>query len=152
MIKKIKTGLLIFLLGGPVFLLSFLYVFGENEYDLPIYLCETEPCYRVDQYQLDSLLGEPNKQYKATVVSLLSNEKAEFRLKEINDKDYSFYKLSHANSKHFYKVFRVKDQKEVVSPNAVLLDQNLQIRGYYNLTIMEEVDRMIKEVGVLLNQ
>lgn len=154
MTKKLKTGLLIFLLGGPVFLLSFLYIFGENEYDLPTYLCEENPCYSVDEKSLVDLLNEEqyNKLNKATVVSLFSNEKAEFRLQEINDREYSFYKLSKDNRETFNQLFRVKDQKEVVEPNAVLLDKNLNIRGYYNLMMLEEVDRMIKEVGVLLNQ
>lgn len=152
MTKKIKTGLLIFLLGGPVFLLSFLYIFGENEYDLPVYLCEDEICYQVHNDQLTSLLGEEATINHATVVSLISNSKAAFRLKEINDKEYSFYQLTEQQTVAFEELFRIKDQKEVVHPNAVLLDQNHNIRGYYNLSILEEVDRMIKEVGVLLNQ
>ena len=153
MSKKLKTGLLIFLLGGPVFLLSFLYLFGENEYDLPVYLCEEkDACYSVDSLAVKNLISPGDMPSSlATVITFYKTDKAEFRLSEINDNYYSFVTIPSEKKEGFYRIFRVEDQNEVTNPNAVLLDNNQHIRGYYNLEITEEIDRMIKEVGVLLN-
>jgi hypothetical protein len=164
MTKKIIYLFLALLLPGLIFL--FLKQFGKNEFTIPAY-------YQQAADSLNAICGTQYVQPYQLADSVLQRAGWEGRPASL----FVFQKEIMTN-KEFKRIFDLFDQKEfqvveadpqkigeplaarwgscvfmVHAPrNAVLVDKEKKIRGYYVIGSREETDRLILEIEILLKK
>jgi len=213
-----KAGLLTLMIGLPVFIYSFLVVFGENKYELPVYNPKSVDCvsnqtnekdtlHRIPPFELldqDSNLFSDadleNKIYVANFIltrcpngicPAMSNELVRVQ-EDFKDRD-DVQLISYSIDPEFDSPSVLKEFGEYYGANPniwkfltgssqeiyqqskcgyfvavrmnedgsfdfdhdkrlILVDKDQRIRGFYDGTNREEVDRLIVEIKILLQE
>jgi hypothetical protein len=159
--KKLIILVLALVLPGLIFL--FLKIFGNNQFDIPVYYkdgLEGAPteCLKTSkgQYVLpDSLLDQVKWHNGAalwfTGASLSEMKELKRALENIKPADVQFINL---DSLQLPDSENIKKCKLLLKNpwNAVLTDSQKRIRGYYSLTSREELDRLAIEIEILLKK
>ena len=198
--KNLKSGLLLFLLVGPLLFFGFFHLFGTNSYNIPIYyptgINESGDTiyHKVPDFSFTDQYGEEvtlekfkNKLFVVdfffvkcpTVCPKISSSMAYLQKSFKNHDDVLF--LSHTvdpvhdtipilkeyaelygakkdvwhfvtgdkeklytQAKEGYKLLAAENDHFTHSEKLVLVDKNLNIRGYYNGTDEKEVEKFIK--------
>jgi hypothetical protein len=148
MLKKI---LLVVALGAPALVFLFLFSFGENRFDIPVYWsdgvnvqgCKKQP----GPYLLpDSALNAWGwKGDKATLI-VLDQTGIKQNLARIADLFGGEYATIQPGPVPTCLLLAGDSSK------VVLVDSKKQIRGYYTPTTRKETDRLRDELGILLKQ
>lgn len=172
---KTKSILLVFALALPVSIFVFLYLFGENKFEVPIYFQESviapkgcdrtyETPYRVDSSQI-SLEGTTVLFFTAGLTGEALKESI-FQVKRVNNELHAPVSLTMVSIdslgfdalNKFIMLGEGVYQEEsncvfmTESNRLVLVDSLKQIRGFYKDGSMKEVDRLILELKILLKE
>ncbi|MFZ6002220.1 MAG: hypothetical protein ACOYW3_17035 [Bacteroidota bacterium] len=151
--KKILYLFLALLLPGLIFV--FLKKFGKNEFNLPVYYTDgvTEnKCgwvYSTPYVLPDSLWAYEKK--KATLFVVSEDVEGRKNLKKlIRDFDQNEYTVAVVPS----HLTQLRECVLLASEvwGVVLVDDKKQIRGYYDPTTREEIDRLRMEMSILLKK
>lgn len=156
MSKKILYLFLALLLPGLIFV--FLKYFGKNEFDIPVYyqdgVKESDNDCRIttsDQYLIpDSVLTKWNWSQSSTLVTFTAekeNKELQQRLSEEKIGDLTVIRLTDADIKIKQCVLFMKEPWD-----AVLIDAQKRIRGYYKLGHRDDMDRLDVELKILLKK
>lgn len=145
----------------PIGVFVFLFLFGKNEFSIPVYYenaTDIPPTacggiYQSPYHVSDSLLVSLGWQGNTLLIAADSSRAVHLALKRMRgelNQDLQTVFLS--------EVVQSPDQIYscdlfLQAPwNTVLLDNQRRIRGYYDLSSREEVDRLIVELKILLKQ
>lgn len=157
---KGKKILLLFLaLALPSFVFVFLKMFGKNQFDVPALFSTQVPeatgeCgldYRLPYHVPDSVLGQVmNPQDSlAVVVFSAANTASLDRVKE----KYGTGSITWKSLDPATNVFRRRCIFLLAEPfDVILVDRKGLIRGHYNSTDRDEIDRLVTEIAILLKQ
>lgn len=158
--KKLVILLLALALPGLIFL--FLKLFGNNQFDIPVFykngVEDSITCknFQKGQYILeDTMLTSVswNKGAALLISDVSLNERKELTrtLADVSSNELQIINLDSNKVKQLDEVKRcnlfLKDPW-----NAVLMDKQKRIRGYYSLKSREELDRLDVEVEILLKK
>ncbi|MGE0590430.1 MAG: hypothetical protein AB7O48_17755 [Cyclobacteriaceae bacterium] len=172
---KLKSILLVFALALPVSIFVFLYMFGENKFEVPIYFREfvTAPngCDRTYEvpYKVDQSLIPLNGTtilFFASGLSQKALRESTFQIKRVSNELHaplnltlvSMDSIGYGDLDKFVKLEAGAYEEEsscvfmAESNRLVLVDSLKQIRGFYKEGSMKEVDRLILELKILLNE
>lgn len=154
--KKVTYLLIALALPGVVFL--FLKIFGKNRFDIPVYYNKgissdtlSNDCRLTihGQYFIaDSILKKWNRKSSAILFSFSREPEPEWMKKLMVNKKLEFIQQVCRNcgeDKLKNCVFFLREPY-----NAVLIDDQKRIRGYYKLGDRDEMDRLSVEVEILL--
>lgn len=154
--KKIVYLFLALLLPGLIFV--FLKYFGKNEFDIPVYYTEgikdvSGDCKLKSEgqyYVPDSVLIKMN--WRTGVMLILqATDKERTELNQlISNSNFENLQLNYLNegdSKIKNCILLMKDPW-----NAVLIDEQKRIRGYYKLGHRDDMDRLEVELKILLKK
>lgn len=154
--KKVVYLFLALLLPGLIFV--FLKYFGKNEFDIPVYYTEgvkdiPAECRLISEgqyYISDSVLAKMNWQAGVMLVSQATDkERAELN-QLVSNSNFEGLQLTYLNegeSKIKNCILLMKDPW-----NAVLIDDQKRIRGYYKLGHRDDMDRLEVELKILLKK
>mgnify|MGYP001801415468 FL=1 len=161
--RVFQFSLLLAILAIPVFIFLFLKSFGKNQFDIPYYHSEgvslpfTDCEYPRDTFRVN--LSDVNS--KRANVTLFFRQDAEFALSDLNNvrsrlkslfsSDMSFITHDYnaaLDSTLFKKLMHCGFVTDTIN-QFILHDQRGRIRGYY-YTDLEELDRLIVEIKILL--
>ena len=156
MSKKILYLFLALLLPALIFV--FLKYFGKNEFDIPVYYQDgvkesDNDCHVTvnGQYLVaDSVLGKWNWKQSSILVSFAAdkeNKELRQRLSEEKLENLLVIQLTESDRKIKECVLLAKDPWD-----AVLIDSQKRIRGYYKLGHRDEMDRLDVELKILLKK
>lgn len=156
MSKKILYLFLALLLPALIFV--FLKYFGKNEFDIPVYYQEgvnesSSDCHLTStgQYLVpDSLLTKWNWEHASILASFApekENKELRQRLNEAGLEDVQMVLLKDDGSKIKECFLLMKEPWD-----AVLIDTERRIRGYYKLGNRDEMDRLDVELKILLKR
>jgi len=156
MSKKILYLFLALLLPALIFV--FLKYFGKNEFDIPVYyqngVTESDnECHVAlsGQYFVpDSVLAKWNWRDASVLVSFAvekENKELQQRLTEAKIEDLLVIHLNESDRKMKECVLLMKEPWD-----AVLIDSQRRIRGYYKLGNRDEMDRLDVELKILLKK
>ena len=164
MAKKIIFLFLALALPGLIFV--FLKRFGKNEFNIPIYYAQRADSLNAvcgthfqDPYTVpDSVLNKLNwKPVKATVWFFGNGKQtieANRLFNEFDVHDFSLRAEMGINGGHVAELprwqscaFFVTEKKPII-----LMDEQKRIRGYYGSDSLDEMDRLIVEMKILLKQ
>lgn len=157
-----KVALLFIGLLLPILVFVFLKVFGKNEFDVPLIhehgvITKPTDCnisYEAPYVVHDSVMSKISPERSELTVldfgngsvkqdQLLSKFKPDVTL--IREKDFRFTSE--------YKAYLKKCVMLIESPNSiVLLDKTNRIRGYYDGTDRDELDRLEAELNIILKK
>jgi protein SCO1 len=159
--KYLKAGLLTFTLIGPVLVFIFLHLFAKNHYTLPHYFPVTDSTGAVQMAGKDTVFSAvafvlPNR---ITVLNTAESDsstaiKIDQELqrigKEIPDVAIMLEIQSLTAAFLVDKISKIKLSK-TFKPNGklVLIDKSRQVRGIYDGTNPEEIERLRAEIKVL---
>ncbi|MBI1770756.1 MAG: hypothetical protein HY015_07250 [Bacteroidetes bacterium] len=156
--KKITYLFLALLL--PVLVFVFLKYFGKNEFDIPVYYSagvsadtlqnECRFTVRGQYYVADSVLKKWNRKGSVILFSFSRHQETEWMNELIKDGKLEFLQQVCWNcgeDKLKDCIFFLKEPY-----NAVLIDDQRRIRGYYKLGNREEMDRLEVELKILLKK
>lgn len=141
----------------PIGLTFFLKIFGKSEFNIPVYY-ETEtpaaPC--AHTYKLPYVL--PDSVF--TAFSSGINKPTLFTTDTSSEASKNFRRLQDEMPESSYNFILLKENKNlrllscvliVKKPwTTVLIDDQKRIRGYYSPHMLEEADRLIAEMKILL--
>jgi hypothetical protein len=174
----LKTLMMLFILGSPIAVVFFLKFFGSNKFDLPVYHqsgfeweikgCDNMPPPHIVSYPI--LLDNNLSNKKAMIIGSFQNDRTTtnnlLRIKHVIDSTQTQMMVLHdldivlpENQPDLNFVGLEPDlltkfincQLLLRTPDEfVLIDDNKKIRGYYNLSNQEEVERLIVEIKILL--
>ncbi|WP_109832295.1 hypothetical protein [Reichenbachiella versicolor] len=177
---KLKWPLLIILIGLPVGIYLFLQMFGENKFAIPVYYQgtiegENEPCEYPNQtqYKVPNFLNQLDS--GVLVYGMLENRVSQTLMMNIQ----SFLTQSWKDRVHILLLYTdstVIEQNVVESTywlndslnsvarcalvlsdkkgdsTFVLCDTERRVRGYYDISDLEELDRLVIETRILLEE
>ncbi|MEZ4901403.1 MAG: hypothetical protein R2822_06395 [Spirosomataceae bacterium] len=163
----LKAGILTLVLVVPAFLVLFLHSFGENHFQLPYLVPLTDSSGKVSMNGKDTLFYRlPNKnQNTIEIVGFmgsdepLSKKEALAMLEKMASNEVVITKIASDSAEVIArKIYRVQPIKKA-KPNKtisydeqfLLIDKQGFIRGNYDATSPEEVDRLSAEVKILLD-
>jgi hypothetical protein len=161
---KGKKILLLFLaLFLPACVFVFLKMFGKNEFEVPVLhqdvvIKKFPECnfdYRIPYFLPDSVMNKIEAQEKGSLylVNFSTSEAALNRLKaETKEEDLKFVEASRLSGNESTE----KRIKECVfltqTADLVLVDKQKRIRGYYSSENLDDVDRLILEIKIILKK
>jgi protein SCO1 len=161
--KYLKTGLLTLTLVGPVLVVILLHTFAENHYILLHFFPATDPMGKVQMSGQDTIYSEvafalPNQ---ITVLNTAESDSASaIKIKqelqrisrEIPNVGTMPDKQSETADFLVEKIAKIKLSK-TFKPNGklVLVDKSRNVRGIYDGTNPEEIERLRAEVKVLID-
>ncbi|MGC4022444.1 MAG: hypothetical protein QM734_11085 [Cyclobacteriaceae bacterium] len=159
--KKAIYLFLALLLPGLIFL--FLKFFGENKFDIQIYYKDGVPdsvntCKiktRGQYYLSDSLLNILKWKNNSVLLIVESEEDELTTVKQvIDDLGTGSVQLVSLNNFPYDVVHRLKKCALFLGKplNAVLIDKQKRIRGYYSVENRDELDRLEVELKILLEK
>lgn len=149
----------------PVFIFMFLRFFGKNQFDIPVYFQNgvadiAKECggdYTKPYHVPDSVMGlaRQEESTRATLIVLDSSSQLTTNLKRLWN-DFEKDEVAILNLEN-YSSHRLAKWKQCVlmaeeSWTVVLVDDDKRIRGYYNPVSLEETDRMLVELKILLKK
>ena len=166
--KLIKVFVITVVLLLPVIVFLFLKQFGSNEFVLPVYYAEGHPfeeCRTAESgHQLSAEFrstflktspvligfeGEHRNDFKYDLQNVLNNY-PEIRVKKIN--------LCCVTDETKFKVLNCElvlgEERYISEPELnkyVLIDADYQIRGYFKIDELDEINRLDMELDILLN-
>jgi hypothetical protein len=151
-----KTIFLSLALILPVIVFVFLKMFGKNKFEIPVFhdkpvekVAGCDRNYPTPYLVPDSVLSSVGwKGNEAALITFLKIEgEGKMRLTErFEPNKLQVVTLSESEGTKWKCAFLLSDKF-----NAVLVDHKKQIRGYYQTTTREEIDRLMVEVSILLN-
>jgi hypothetical protein len=161
-----KKFLLLFLgLVLPVLVFIFLKFFGKNEFDVPLPHadgvkqvpggCDLD--YSVPYHVNDSLLRKMQPTATAPLLTLVNFDKETVRLNDI-EKKFTRDEVFHVSAdKINFGVANLDSIKRCVllieePATIVLIDNDRNIRGYYNGNDRDELDRLEAEITIILKK
>jgi hypothetical protein len=151
--------LLVFVL--PILVFLFLKYFGKNEFDIPVFYKDESPVnekcgfkYLAPYKVPDSIMVELNGKKSAAYLvidSVVSDTELLGLVEKFPLSQVKFIKLREIGRE---QVSQLKDcfLFLVLPNNAVLVDSSRQIRGYYSLPDLDEMDKLEVELNVLLKK
>ena len=165
--KYIKAGMLTLVLVLPALVILFLHGFAENHFQLPYLVPVTDSSGRVSMNGKDTVFYQvPNtKQNQIKIVSFFSNNVSNqlaqqyLRVEKLASEEVLLERITGSDAEkeaiQKYRAVPLKKAKslETIPYNEqfVLLDKKGYIRGFYDGTNPEEVDRLTAEVKILLD-
>lgn len=163
--KYIKAGMLTVVLVLPALVVLFLRGFAENHFQLPYLIPLTDSLGRVAMNGKDTVFYQVpiSDKSKIKVISFWKdNASKQFleqysRVEKLVSKEVSVEKITgNEVEKEAIQTYRVAPLKKgnAIIPSTeqlVLLDKKGYIRGLYEATNPEEIDRLTAEVKVLLD-
>jgi protein SCO1 len=161
--KYIKTGFLTLTLVGPVLVVILLHTFAENHYTLPHYFPATDSTGKVQMSGQDTVYSVVAF-VPATLITVLNTAesdsataiKIDEELKRISKElpDVSVRTETKTLTAEFLveKISKIKLSK-TFKPNGklVLIDKSRNVRGIYDGTNPEEIERLRAEIKVLID-
>lgn len=149
----------------PVFIFMFLRFFGKNQFNIPVYYqngvadiaSECGGDYTKSYYVPDSVIGlaGQGESTRATLVLLDSSPQLETNLKRLWN-DFEKSEVAILNLENYSPQRLLKWKRCVLMLEepwtVVLVDEQKRIRGYYNPVSLEETDRMLVELKILLKK
>jgi protein SCO1/2 len=165
--KYIKAGMLTLVLALPALIVLFLHGFAENHFQLPYFVPLTDSSGRIVMNGQDTLFYQvPTTNKKSIrVVSFIGDDapnqlKQQFlRVEKLASEKIIVEKIAGQNAEiEAIQKYRVPLLKKAKSSQTipyyeqfVLIDKKGYIRGFYEGTNPEEVDRLITEIKILLD-
>lgn len=159
MSKKILYLFLALLLPALIFL--FLKYFGKNEFDIPVYYQngvssdtlkgECKFSIRGQYHVADSVAKEwSDQRTKAYLISFAAPQQIEWMREFVNEGKFKFLEQACWNCGEE----KLKNCAYFLREpyNAVLIDDQKRIRGYYKLGNRDEMDRLEVELKILLKK
>jgi hypothetical protein len=145
----------------PILIFLFLRFFGKNEFNIPVYYengidsLKTEcPFVYSKPYALpDSIFSRFNEEKKPMLITLDSSVAARKNFARIDEEI--------GRSQYAFTTLHGEDLNNPIIPcvlllnkpwTTVLVDGQRRIRGYYSPNTLEEADRLIVEMKILLKQ
>jgi hypothetical protein len=144
----------------PVLVFVFLKFFGRNQFEIPVYHvdkleipngCDIK--YDVPYLVADSTLvslGSNARRPSLILFNAISSENSVRLAEEMNPNKLQVVSLDDSvksNEQFLSCVFLLPDKF-----NAVLVDVQRRIRGYYQIESREEMDRLLVELKILFNE
>jgi len=164
--KYLKAGLLTLVLVLPALIVLFLHGFSENHFKLPYYTPLTDSTGRVLMNGKDTLFyqvpGANDGAIKVTAFFEDSLRGANQQFKRIQKLPFNEVKatqIRHGDvSKIASEVYRIKPLNKTVKSQTILynrqfilIDKEGFIRGLYDGTDPEDVDRLMAEIKILID-
>lgn len=165
--KYIKAGILTLVLVLPALVILFLHGFAENHFQLPYLVPLTDSSGRVSMNGKDTVFYQvPNvDRGQIKIISFLTKNASKqliqqySRVEKLGSKDVFLANIvgseAEKEATQKYRVSPLKKEKtlETIPYNEqfVLLDRKGFIRGFYDGTSPEDVDRLTAEVKILLD-
>ncbi len=172
---KVKSILLVFALALPASIFVFLYLFGENKFEVPVYFQESvmAPSECNDTYKIPYTVDRSTIPLNGTSVLFFTKglgrdvlKESIFQLNRVNNELHapvtltlvSVDSLELGGLENFVQMEdgAYKQESNCVfmtnTNRLVLVDSLKRIRGFYKEGSMKEVDRLILELKILLNE
>lgn len=165
---KLKSFFLFFIVLFPVLIYLFLQTFGENKFEIPVYVdaekLEHEICPEVSiniqrikkenvlLMEFRTRLIERNDQYKINRNRLENRFKGKYQYAIENGIGKEKPYLSCSETLKTHLVQEELDENLNIENWLVLIDRKRKVRGFYLLKDSEEVDRLIIEMTLLLDE
>jgi hypothetical protein len=151
-----KTIFLSLALILPVIVFVFLKMFGKNKFEIPVFhdkkvelVTGCDYKYAAPYLLPDSALSAIGWKGNEATLIMFSKMEGEGKMRvseKFESTKLQVVNLAEGDGKKMKCAFLLSDKF-----NAVLVDQKKQIRGYYQLSTREEVDRLMVELSILLN-
>jgi hypothetical protein len=159
--KPIQLALIFFLLLLPVLIYLFLQLFGSNRFDLPVYLASEnwEKCLESDWQRTEQGLNGSllivddsaifNREERIQRARILSRYQESIAMvytpnSGINEEDIKVC-LGIAD----YLSSEDLSMNQLQQNWLILVDKDDQIRGYYRLNELDDIDRLLVELDIL---
>jgi hypothetical protein len=142
----------------PIFVFIFLKFFGKNQFEIPVFHSKKVEMVSGCDYQYvapyilpDSVLSTIGWKNGPATLIIYSNIVG-LEVKRLSE-EFEPSMLQVVSITNDDRASKLKNCVFLLptTSNAVLVDQKKQIRGYYQLTNRDEVDRLMVEVSILLN-
>jgi hypothetical protein len=141
----------------PIVIFVFLKMFGKNEFEIPIFhkdkieaVAGCDNKYVAPYILPDTIITSVGGNGSEAILILFSGIEKEGKMR-LNEKykpnQLQVVSLSEENAKGMKCAFLLADKF-----NSVLVDNKRQIRGYYQITTRDEVDRLMVELSILFKE
>ena len=142
----------------PIIVFVFLKMFGKNQFEIPVFHAKKVEMGSGCDYQyvapyilpdsILSMIGWKNEQATLIIYSNIVSLEVKRLSEEFEPSMLQVVTMADDSKASMVKncVFLLPAKS-----NAVLVDQKKQIRGYYQLTNRDEVDRLMVEISILVN-
>lgn len=167
--KPTRTGLLLLLVAGPLLVFFFLYLFGENHFEISRYPLRLQDIAQGNVGRISNgllvlpadasigpVLGKEYKNQIRRFDTFLSGLKGRPEIKNWGDAIFPNQiglRLQFTDTILKISTYHEKGLKRLpASPRAFLFDSTSQLRGVYNITDPLSVDTLILEYKILTNQ
>jgi hypothetical protein len=173
--KAVKILIISLVLLIPVIVTIFLNIFGDNQYEIPVYHINGNPveeCHKGDEQH--TISDDFIDQYNLSLPALITISQSTKNLPEFDnvllkypgvshfiiskEKMSSNYSMILLDSVVYLKVINcelvIGENEWLDKPienKSVLIDKEKRIRGYYFLTDIDEIERLDTEIDILIN-